>query len=74
MAKKGVLYNRPSWLCKHEKNPDRYKPITCNCCYECWFDLETNQCVFGGPFIGYIEIDTGRTIVVDRANDERIKP
>ncbi len=35
-------------------NPERYKPIRCAVCHKCWLDTKHMQCVYGGPFDGYL--------------------
>lgn len=34
----------------------------CPCCEKCWFRLDTEHCIYGGPFSGYIKEEEDGTI------------
>jgi hypothetical protein len=41
----------------HKKRSHTLYRCGCNLCEKCWFSLENDHCIYGGPFLSYIKED-----------------
>ncbi len=35
---------------------DNVVPTKCEVCLKCWKSMTTGRCLYGGPFLGYVEV------------------
>jgi Zn-dependent alcohol dehydrogenase len=54
-----------------DKRVIRLYRCKCSICEKCWYIPETNSCIYGGPYSGYIEVE--KELDNDRELDKNIR-